>query len=287
MAARAGGCRPIWACGGVGCTVAFFLGGWPCSGSEEKRVPSARCDRSVADTYRAAIITGIGVRVWSPAHAHATLSLSRGCTHTRAGGCAGRTWWTPKWALRASLTTAVVVVSGLRPGTSMINSREAGEPIRASWGGGGMRHRKLGSHTPPCHRRMVITTLFSVFLAALQRKPVLYHTRWLLIVLWGGGGGAYAACKGAVATGDWGGCTHWAGCGVWAGIGGMVHGAGGHSIGNDARSGIWPGGYWAVGGFAGWGAAGMVAAPNIRAEASGARAGRGAAGGGATAPGMC
>ena len=24
-----------------------------------------------------------------------------------------------------------------------------------------MRQRKLGSHTPPCHRRMVITTLFS------------------------------------------------------------------------------------------------------------------------------
>ena len=47
-----------------------------------------------------------------------------------------------------------------------------------------MRQRKLGSHTPPYHRRMVITTLFSVFLAALQRRPVLYHTRWLLIVLW-------------------------------------------------------------------------------------------------------
>ena len=47
-----------------------------------------------------------------------------------------------------------------------------------------MRQRKLGSHTPPCHRRMVITTLFSVFLAALQRRPVLYHTRWLLSVLW-------------------------------------------------------------------------------------------------------
>ena len=44
-----------------------------------------------------------------------------------------------------------------------------------------MRQRKLGSHTPPCHRRMVITTLFSVFLAALQRRPVLYHTRWLVL----------------------------------------------------------------------------------------------------------
>ena len=30
-------------------------------------------------------------------------------------------------------------------------------------GGGGMRQRILGSHTPPCHRRMVITTWFSVF----------------------------------------------------------------------------------------------------------------------------
>ena len=34
-----------------------------------------------------------------------------------------------------------------------------------SWGGGcfcrgsAMRQRKLGSHTPPCHRRMVITTI--------------------------------------------------------------------------------------------------------------------------------
>ena len=29
-----------------------------------------------------------------------------------------------------------------------------------------MRQRKLGSHTPLCHRRMVITTLFNVMLAA-------------------------------------------------------------------------------------------------------------------------
>ena len=35
-----------------------------------------------------------------------------------------------------------------------------------------MRQRKLGSHTPPCHRRMVIITLFNVLLAALQRRPV-------------------------------------------------------------------------------------------------------------------
>ena len=49
---------------------------------------------------------------------------------------------------------------------------------------GAMRQRKLGSHTPPCHRRMVITTLFNVMLAALQRRLVLYHTRWLLTVHW-------------------------------------------------------------------------------------------------------
>ena len=51
MAARAGGCRPMWGCGGGGCTFAFFLGGWPCSRGEEEREPSAPCDRSVADTY--------------------------------------------------------------------------------------------------------------------------------------------------------------------------------------------------------------------------------------------
>ena len=51
---------------------------------------------------------------------------------------------------------------------------------------GAMRQRKLGSHTPPCHRRMVIITLFSVLLAALQRRPVLYHTRWLLTGARGG-----------------------------------------------------------------------------------------------------
>ena len=54
-----------------------------------------------------------------------------------------------------------------------------------------MRQRILGSHTPPCHRRMVITTLSSMFcLAALQRKldqcrmlPCVRHSRWLLKVL--------------------------------------------------------------------------------------------------------
>ena len=36
-----------------------------------------------------------------------------------------------------------------------------------------MRQRILGSHTPPCHRRMVITTLSSMFcLAALHTRSV-------------------------------------------------------------------------------------------------------------------
>ena len=39
----------------------------------------------------------------------------------------------------------------------------------------------MGSHTPPCHRRMVITTLGSMFcLAALQRTPdqCIRHSKW-------------------------------------------------------------------------------------------------------------
>ena len=56
---------------------------------------------------------------------------------------------------------------------------------------GAMRQRILGSHTPPCHRRMVIITLSSMFcLAALQCKPdqcrmlpCVRHSRWLSKVL--------------------------------------------------------------------------------------------------------
>ena len=48
------------------------------------------------------------------------------------------------------------------------------------------RQRIPGSHTPPCHRRMVITTQFSVLpcCTVAQRRPVLYHSRWFLMVLW-------------------------------------------------------------------------------------------------------
>ena len=56
------------------------------------------------------------------------------------------------------------------PGTVVVKGHEATETGLA--------------YAPVCHRRMVITTLFSVFLAALQRRPVLYHSRWLLTVLW-------------------------------------------------------------------------------------------------------
>ena len=55
-----------------------------------------------------------------------------------------------------------------------------------------MRQRILGLHTPPCHRRMVITTLSSIFcLVALQHRPVrcqllihMRHSGWLLNLLW-------------------------------------------------------------------------------------------------------
>ena len=54
-----------------------------------------------------------------------------------------------------------------------------------------MRQRILGSHTPPCHRGMVITTLILMFwIAALQRKPdqcrmlpCIRHSRWRSKVL--------------------------------------------------------------------------------------------------------
>ena len=43
----------------------------------------------------------------------------------------------PSWALRASLTAAVVMASGWRPETSMTNWWEAGDPILASEEGAG------------------------------------------------------------------------------------------------------------------------------------------------------
>ena len=74
MATGANGCRCIRGCCAGGCTFAFFLGGRPFSGGGEKRVPSARGDRMVTDTYPAAVITGIGARVWFPANARHTAS---------------------------------------------------------------------------------------------------------------------------------------------------------------------------------------------------------------------
>ena len=50
--------------------------------------------------------------------------------------------------------------------------RAVGKRFQEGRGWGAMRQRILGSHTPPCHRRVVSTTLSSMFcLAALQRKP--------------------------------------------------------------------------------------------------------------------
>ena len=55
-------------------------------------------------------------------------------------------------------------------------------PRHGPWGA--MRQRILGSHTPPFHRRMVITTQFSVLPCCTAAQTILYHSRWLLIVLW-------------------------------------------------------------------------------------------------------
>ena len=46
-----------------------------------------------------------------------------------------------------------------------------------------MRQQILGWHTPPCHKRMVITTQFNVLLCCIGRT-VRYHSQWFLIVLW-------------------------------------------------------------------------------------------------------
>ena len=120
-----------------GCTLAFFLGGWPCSGGEERRVPSARCDRSVTDTHPAAVMTGIRARVWSPATARHTASKQGMYSYPRSRLSSGICRVDPRWARRASRTAAVVIVSGLGLETSTVSWREAGEPIRVSGGGGG------------------------------------------------------------------------------------------------------------------------------------------------------
>ena len=68
----------------------------------------------------------------------------------------------------------------LRPGVGMsISISETagvggwgrrGVPPTRLVGGRAMRQTILGSHTPPCHRRRVITTLFSVFSRCLAAQ---------------------------------------------------------------------------------------------------------------------
>ena len=82
----------------------------------------------------------------------------------------------------------------LLPSLTVIVTRQPNHLRVGGWGvrgGGAMRQRILGLHTPPCHRRMVITTLSSMFcVAALQRKlyqcrmlPCVRHSEWLSKVL--------------------------------------------------------------------------------------------------------
>ena len=87
----------------------FLLGGLALlERGGEKRVPSARCDHSVTDTYLAAVMTGIRARVWSPANARHTASKegtyfyarwrlsSRTCRATQAGPA--RRPGRPRWS---------------------------------------------------------------------------------------------------------------------------------------------------------------------------------------------
>ena len=127
MATGAGVCRPICDCSGGGCTFAFFLGGWPCSGGGEKRVPSARCDHR---------------RGHVPCRRHHRHQGASLVPRKRPPHCleAGVILVAALEAeQRASLTAEVFMVSGLRPETSMVSWREAGEPTRVSGGGRGRR----------------------------------------------------------------------------------------------------------------------------------------------------
>ena len=127
MATGASSCRPIRGCCGGGRTFAFFLGGWPCSGGGEKRVPSARWHCSVTDTYPAAVITGIRARVSSPANNRHTASKQGTYSYPSWRLGSGTCLADPKWARRASRTAVVVMVSW----------REAGGGAHARLGGGG------------------------------------------------------------------------------------------------------------------------------------------------------
>ena len=86
-------------------------------------MPLARCDRSVADTYPAAVITGIKARFWSPAHADHTALKQVTYSYPRWRLSCVTNLLDPKWARRASLTAEVVMVSGLRTETSMVSCR--------------------------------------------------------------------------------------------------------------------------------------------------------------------
>ena len=88
--------------------------------------------------------------------------------------------------------TSLAVMHGVHASTSVDSLGGGGDPVApCGWGERAMRQRILGSHTPLCHRHMVITTLSPMFcLAALQRKldqcrmlPGVRHSRWLSKIL--------------------------------------------------------------------------------------------------------
>ena len=140
MVAWATGCRPTEGCCSGNSIFVSFLGGGPYSGGREKREPSARWDCSVADMHPAAVITGISVRVWSPANARHTASKQGTYLYPCRRLRCRMNLVAPRWAHKASLTAVVVMVCGLRPETSMTNWRKAGDPIRASGAGAGVEY---------------------------------------------------------------------------------------------------------------------------------------------------
>ena len=131
---------------------------------------------------------GWGFEAW------AFLPAGRGCTlRCPIGATAAGVQAMCPPALPVSVVVEFAVVVSPARGHEATDSGLAYAPVSQAHGHNhivqcfparAMRQRKLGSHTPPCHRRMVITTLFSVLLAALQRRPVVYHTRWLLAMHW-------------------------------------------------------------------------------------------------------
>ena len=90
--------------------------------------------------HPAAVIIGITARVWSPGNVRHTASKEETYSYPQWKLCYRTNLVDPKWALTASLTGAVLMVSVMRPETSMINWLEAGGQSVPRGGGGCWGH---------------------------------------------------------------------------------------------------------------------------------------------------